>query len=676
MLRQDQPGRGEITTQPHNTSGIQSTGSELLSSLVVNSETQLTSDLDHLSRTLLSTWPNQNDLDLILGVPVSISVLFHGLICQPYSKVFSTQVISPRHMLQPPPQGSHPVLIARKLLLLGALLQGIPPRSVNKLDGLSSNYCTIMSRVFNAATRLVTNNDELVDSIEGIECIMIESMYLNNAGNLRRAWLANRRAIVLAQMMGLHTGTGSPGMILGNETRDRIHPDYMWSRLVFSDRYLSLMLGLPQASIESVLACPKALDNCTALERMERMEAEAGGLILQRNSTRRTDLAETCKIDKMLQEAAALMSPQWWVMTPDLAVIAGNDVKAFEETLRLMNHFTHHHLLVHLHLPYMMLPSSIESTYDYNKMTATNASRAIIALFVSFRKSFAATAYCRGIDFIAFIASTTLCLAHIQARRQQKIHSGKDPNVFQSLQHQRLSDRGLLERTLEVMQTLAESNGDVVAQKISSILEPLLAIEKNSFRGGCYHIRASSEVDERESQCIGDPSEGSHTLHIQIPYFGTIQIEDRSTLSNNIEAAQTDSAVWNWNPSVSQAVDDGLVFVCDSASSLSRDDQRDLVSGPRSAGYEISTAQPVNSDWQTVPSYLDSMESVEQSGSANCDQRGSSIDMGRAQETYLLVPGLEADINDWALQGVDLALFNNLAQASADSSESRSRTNV
>lgn len=596
-------------------------------------ESQVTNNVDNLSRTLLAAWPSHHNLDLILRISVGVSVLFHGVICQSYSRLFSGQLASPRSMLQPPSRGTHPVLIARKLLLLASLLQGIPPCSVSELAGLSSNYLDIMSRVFNTATRLVTSNDELTTSLEGIECIMIESMYLNNAGSLRRAWLINRRAMTTAQMMGLHTGTCSPRMFLENKTRDRINPNYMWFRLVVSDRYLSLMLGLPQGSLENIFANLEAPDSCAAVERLERMESAAASLILQRNSAERTDLAATHKIDKMLQEAAALMPPQWWLMTPDLTSIAGSDAKAFEESVRLTNQFAYHHLLVQLHLPYMMLTSSTESSYDYSKMTAAGASRTIISQYVSFRNSFLATAYCRGIDFIAFIASTTLCLAHIEARRQSRADTGKGVSVFQSLQHQRLNDRGLLERTLEAMETMAQNHNDVVAKKASSILRPLLAIEDNSFSGGCYHVCASSEADKQDSQCIGDTTEIFHALHIQIPYFGTIQIEHRPILPDTIRPVQV--------------VSDG-----------------EMGSTARSAGYEISTAQPVNADWQAVSSSFES-------GLVNGDQELSSFDANGAQETYLLVPGLAADVDDWALQGVDMALFGALTHGSADSSHAQ-----
>ncbi|ORY58078.1 uncharacterized protein BCR38DRAFT_447933 [Pseudomassariella vexata] len=592
----------------------------------------------------------------------------------PYARFFSQQIVSPRRMLQLPPKGSHPIHIARRLLMLGTLLQGIQPSSVGKLAGMSSDYRVVMSRVVNTAARLVRSNDELVSSLEGIECVMMESMYLNNAGNLRRAWLTNRRAMVTAQMMGLHTGSCSPSMMLEAETRNRIDPDCMWFRIVFSDRYLSLMLGLPQGSPENIFAGPEALERCTAMERMERMMAVAAGHILQRNGAQRTDLAVTYKVDKMLQEAAALMLPQCWLMTQDSTILVNNSAQEFKESLRLVNQFTQWHLLVQLHLPYMLLPSSIDQNYDYSKMTAASAGRAIVSQFVSFRSSTSATAYCRGIDLVAFVASTTLCLAHMEARRQQKTDAGKVIGVFQSLQHQRLSDRGLLERTLEIMETMAQKGHDVVAQKISSVLRPLLDIENNSARGVCYETSAL-EYDKNESQPLGDTGLTFNVLRIQIPYFGTIKIEHCPTVSDYIEPAKTPSKYWLGNPPASQAAGGGLVVLCELISPPTQvpheGQQGGTISTGNQAAYAFSTAQPVNTDWQAVPSHLYPAGPPQQSEPAAWDQGPPSLDVSDAQEACLLVPGITADVNDWALQGVDMALFSSLIQDSAGPTEIR-----
>ncbi|ODH30755.1 hypothetical protein ACO22_03531 [Paracoccidioides brasiliensis] len=141
---------------------------------------------------------------------IDVSVLFHGIVCMPYSRFLSRQRLSPQAVLRMPLLGSHPVLVARRLLILGSFLQGIPPSSAGKLAGLTSDHQDIMNRVVRTASRLVTNDDELVTSLDGIECVMIASI-----------------AVVVAQMMGLDTGNTLSSIILEPETQDRIDPDYM-----------------------------------------------------------------------------------------------------------------------------------------------------------------------------------------------------------------------------------------------------------------------------------------------------------------------------------------------------------------------------------------------------------------------------------------------------------------
>ncbi|QYT06445.1 Zn(2)-C6 fungal-type domain-containing protein [Trichoderma simmonsii] len=508
----------------------------------IGPEAQLTTRLDEISGILLRKWPDQHDLDLILSIPVDISILFHGVIFKPYSTFYSKHMESPKEMLQLPPQGAkaHPVLIARRLLLLATYLQGIPPSSASKLDGLSSDYRAIMCCLVDVVSKLVTSNDELTNSLEGIECIMTESMYLNNSGNLRRAWMTNRRAMLTAQLLGLHTGTGGPvNIILEPKSRDRIDPDYMWFRIVLSDRALSLILGLPQgSSLDDSFASPNALESCMALERIERIQAVAAGLILRRNGAEASELSETYKIDKMLQDAAALMSPQWFVTIHNTAFVPDNEVKIFEDSIRLMHQFTHHNLLLQLHLPFILQPSSADGpNHDYSKMTASAASRTIISDFVAFHNSNPLPYYCRMIDFVVFIASVTLCIAHIDARHQHQTSSDNNCvgrgsfTALDSLRHQRMRDRGLLDYILEIMEMKARANHDIVAQKISEIIRPLLAAESDSDNGRYYLTTASRSVHQKtysqksQPQSLGETGETPNKLLIYIPHFGTINIE-------------------------------------------------------------------------------------------------------------------------------------------------------
>ncbi|KAK3387645.1 hypothetical protein B0H63DRAFT_470589 [Podospora didyma] len=642
-----------------------------------------TSGYHDLCRALLAVWPPQRELDLITAVPVNISGLFHGVVCVPYSSLLGKAMELPLAMLQLPPPGSHPTLIARKLLLLGTFLQGIPRGSVKHLGALATTYRKIMSRLVETASRLVTSNDDLVNSLEGVECIMIEAMYHNNAGNLRRAWITHRRAMVIAQTLGLHKGELSPSritkLLLDAETRSRICPEHMWFRLIISDRYLSLILGLPQGSLDSPFGSEEALSRCTSMERMERMESIAGGLILQRSKADLQDLDKTREIDKLLQEAAELMRPQWW-LTPEVAPIAGHDGddnNPLGDTIRTMNQFTHYYLLAQLHMPYLLQPSE-DRKYDYSKITALTASREILSRYISFRGSNRVTVYCRGIDFLAFIASTVLCLAHIDACRQQQRTNAESTVLHFLAPQRRLTDRGILEKTLQCVQLMAEDDEDAMACNISYILEHLLAIEaaataktSSDNNGASSYSYYSTSVsfekpyEETESQYGGKPTDaGNHAFCIHIPYFGTITIEPCDAASS-IRVDET-TTVSGYCPSKSSKgpwsseLDSSSPRNNNSSSGERKQDARDK----SPAGYQIG-GQSANADWQTVPSHLDSSSSsvrgpraevFEDNGVYDFDDFGDGIDV----TNMLLVPGLTADVEDWALQGVDMALFDNL----------------
>lgn len=526
----DAPSREDLleSTSPTGRQVIHTAGISAPASSVVISPSALDFQADEnhsrLSQALIATWPSQNDIGLIAGTPVQPPWLL--------SKTYFTPNSQLRSLLQLPSPGAHPVLIAQKLLLLALYLQGIRSSSVQNIKGLSSSCHDIMSRVVGAATRLVTSCDELVDSVEGIECIMMESTYKENNGNLRSSWVALRRAMVIAQMLGLHRTLGlklSSLKILESGTQKRLVPEHLWFRLVQSDRYLSLMLGLPQGSVENDFATPQLLERCTSLERMRRLNSVAAGRILQRSTADDlNDLTKMHEIDKLLQEASALMPPKWWVAPGLTCKIAGVD-----EISRIMDQMAHYHILSQLHLPYL-LRSPSSCSYEYSKMMAINASREVLTRFVAFRTTSPIGSYCRGLELITFIAGTALCLAHLDARLHESrvraelgnpdSNNKGDTTVIKLLAHQRPSDRGLVERAVECIEGMASAGFDAIALRIATILQHLLAIEAEVAEGASYRANVIPGGGVGE-ECSGEVSDGGNELHIFLPHFGTITIE-------------------------------------------------------------------------------------------------------------------------------------------------------
>src|SRR5699024_941125 len=126
-------------------------------------------------------------------------------------------------------------LIARKLLLLGWFLQGCPTQHLTHL-GIDRRDA-IMSHAMRTAHDAVTSQDHLVGSVEGVECLLIESLYHNHAGDLRRAWLAVRRAILIAQLLRLSSGVKETALDEDADTHSEIDPVFLWFRLMQMDRY-------------------------------------------------------------------------------------------------------------------------------------------------------------------------------------------------------------------------------------------------------------------------------------------------------------------------------------------------------------------------------------------------------------------------------------------------------
>ena len=154
----------------------------------------------------------------------------------------------------------------------------------------------------------------------------------------------------------------------------------MWLRLVATDRYLSLMLGLPQA-VSNILP-NGGCEEVEGLDRMERLEIKAAGMLLERKKQDEVGLRMMIEIDKLLLCAANTMPPEWWSASPDFKALASNTADGLKETLRVMAHFTHHHLLVQLHLPCLLRD---EYEYNHSRLIIGNASRAILNLYVAFR---------------------------------------------------------------------------------------------------------------------------------------------------------------------------------------------------------------------------------------------------------------------------------------------------
>lgn len=124
------------------------------------------------------------------------------------------------------------------------------------------------------------------------------------------------------------------------------------------------------------------------------------------------------------------------------------------------------------------------------------------------------------------MAITIICIAHINSQSQFRGFGELSGPVtgFESLAHSRPSDRGYMERTLEIIESVACNDIDLIAYKLTRIIHHLLDIEANAARGDMYQTSSSKDTDGG-LEYDGRLANNGKTLHIQIPYYGTINFE-------------------------------------------------------------------------------------------------------------------------------------------------------
>jgi hypothetical protein len=571
------------------------------------------------------------------------SFLGHEILTVPYTILQRNGLRTPESLLEPPASNVHPVLIARHMLQVAIFLQHVHPEFH---ENISESPQAIKERLADLAISLVTTNDELLSSVEGLECVMIESMYQANVGNLRRAWVAGRRAMGIAQLMGLdRRENGTHLKVLDSNTT--YYPELMWFRLVFLDRHLCLMLGLRQGPLDCSMDSATMLADDTPTGRLERLHCIIASQILERNESRQTndDFALTQTLDVEMQKAARSVPSKWW-LAPNLDNIASSDSRAlFWDLRRLFAQVLHYNLLNQLHLPYMLRSSSAEHKYDYSRITCVNASREVIMRFITLR-SFNRIAYswsCRIVDFLGLMAAMTLLLAHLESQRS--------PNAQNFLAHQYLTDRAMIVQAQEHMEEVNRLNSDALSAQSAHLLRRLLSIEAETADSARRVSVHDAGIETAPPDLNDNTSVGVH-----IPYFGIIKIA-RDGISK--ELPRTQATTTNGRPTQSQGADGS-----------------DEQSIPGLAG-RCSTSE-IMSQTHDSDSYVNSCPIASQDVPETCTiNQHSSSSAGINNVATYWTPQFQSDLSDsilqyedcpditavgadWAFQGVDMAFFNSL----------------
>ncbi|GAP84644.1 putative C6 zinc finger domain-containing protein [Rosellinia necatrix] len=617
--------------------------------------TVLCNKYTRIARTLYDLLPCQQDVDTIATASPAGSFIISFF--SRYRDVAAGQIEDPSAIRVIPSPSSHPAVLARRLMQLTNCMQQIQPTTPMKLLAGDSTRC-LMAKYVSVVSELVAHNDDLIGYAEGLETLALISLYHANAGNLRKAWLMLRRALSVAQLMGVDRWGDKPlksaDPMVNPSTL--IKAQAFWFRLNFVDRYLSLLLGLPAGTDDNSFLADDPNDEPT--DKLEKQHTVVMGAIIKRNTSKgEASFSITQAIDYDLEAAARSVASDFWQL-PQISSFANTtSIERMRAVTQLMLQMNHHNLLILLHLPYMLRDPK-ERRWDYSKATCISSSRQLLRTFLLFRQTNHSSNACRHTDYGALTASMTLLLGYLDPKLQ-----ARDPATTS----QREADRELIQEARDKLEEMAKKNDDKLARDAACIigrLLPLLNPDLMATGGG--------------GQGGNNEGVGEHAaIHLEIPYLGTININPSAHIHNTQHEVQP-HAHTTPTPKVNTGGSTTLALPTDAAKttplsvSLNHNEYADFPSCPTlSTDWSPPSDQqhptPVGGDGAGEACHTLSFPmgySDNPNGFADLNSFPPMMQFEWSQ-AQLAHPELAAEADDWTFQGFDTTYFESLFSSGA-----------
>lgn len=570
---------------------------------------------ERVCRTLQGLFPDQQDMNTI--VRESPGVLFVTSLFYSNKDITEGNSEPLSHLTLIPPVSSHPTVLARRLLQVSICMQQLPPAFDTANLVMKSTIAQTMANIVSTVIDLVTSNDEVIGTAEGLECLILQGVWQANAGNLRKAWLSYRRALSLGQLMGIDRAGSHALKSADPRSNSKLQPspESLWYRIIFCDRYFSLVLGLPIGAQDNSFASDEATARDTPAEKLEKFHTVIAGRIIDRNSNKTPQAYATTQIiDCDLEAAAQNMARQWWA-EPILSPFA-TPAQIAQSTSHLNLQIHHFSLLVLLHLPYLLRDPS-ESRYDYSKATCVRSSREVLKRFISFRSLISSAFACRHIDYAALMAAMTLLLSYLSP----KPGTSANPQPLATC-GQREEDRKLVEVVRERMEHVAIVNHDRLSRESADMVGQLMVILEAQSAGHGHSV----------SEC---GSAALERLHLAIPYLGTISIHPNSSAMAAAPFAE------------GLTVGGAAHLLCANSSANGLQHAPDAPLKPLATG--------------GIEQAMDFNTTIEEPQFSPGDYVANGMYMEfEPQDENLLFPDLMAEGDDWAFQGVDTTYWSLL----------------
>lgn len=471
----------------------------------IEANNDLDPKIDSIRRALLSFFPSQQRQEAILNASDAWWANWRDV----FPRIFGLGVMANAVQFVADLKASDSVQKITKALL--CLLLILQERSAS----LSTNHdianaADQTGQVLSIIDEMVLTDDELVGTIDGIECMVLRSKYETNNGRIRRAWLTYKRAITFAQLLGLHKrSSSSEGNISEIMRRESV-----WKALYSGDRFMSLILGLPYGPSEihsnvgrdSELSARGIQVHDSSEHYLFRL-ANVVGHIIDRNQQLPSNnmLPLTFKIEAEMMELAASMTENWW----ESGSAPSNT--AHEICSQFLPQFWHHQARTLLHLPFM-LKATTDRRFEYNKVAALESAREMIARYRIIRpiQGFGFHV-CQVIDFQVFTAAMVLVLNLLDHYRRSELLDHSEAE----------NDQELILVTTHILQRASvETNGSVATQAARAL----------EIFGNIKDMSLS----------VANPV-GECARKVVIPYFGTVVIGPGTSFKDQPRARKTEA---------------------------------------------------------------------------------------------------------------------------------------
>ena len=439
------------------------------------------SNYDAAHRSLTALLPSQHDADIIFESCNGWMIL-NGIYSA--SKDIYVNRDEQSYALDMSAVSQQPsIIVARTLLHLAICVNSLPPEfDQSRLANIWSLEATMQNYV-STVTSLITNADENMLTLHGLECLMLLAVYHMNSANLRQAWLVVRRAMNLAHLMGFHRIVMQPDLdppiaVVSNAKN-------LWRRFVDVDRYLGLHLRLPFGADDVPVSDDADLQiiHRTRLNALTKEIAD-----LDRDITPQS-YAKALALDEKLEANMRQMPPDFWEV-PNIPTTARSP-ESFAALERLIVQMWHFELKIFIHLPYL-LRAPHESRYEFSKVTALQASRNVLMRWFALRNASITQACCRFGEIGVFIAAVTLTLdvvIELAMKEKSEVQKAKG------------TDFAMICRLIGEMEKLAKASPrEHFAARSAAILKKML-----------------SSLDPIR-QTVGK-------ARLTIPFFGTVELE-------------------------------------------------------------------------------------------------------------------------------------------------------